>query len=70
MEKEKEGNKWRKVFFVLGVEEKRRWKRTKYLEIENIFFWRRRKMGKEKEENIWRRKIFFFLPLTLTCLYF
>lgn len=31
----------------------------KYLEKENIFLWRRSKAEKEKEENIWRRKLFF-----------
>ena len=29
----------------------------KYLEKESIFLWRRRRMEKEKEENIWRGKM-------------
>ena len=31
----------------------------KYLEKENIILERRRKTEKEKEENIWKRKVFY-----------
>ena len=45
----------------VGGEEKRRRKRRKIFgEGEYLFFWRRIKTEKEKEENIWRRQIFFY----------
>ena len=47
---------FRKICFLL--EEKRR-KKKKENWISKISFWRRRKMEKESEENIWRRKILF-----------
>ena len=43
------------IFFV--VEKKN--VEGKYLEKEKIFLWRRRRMEKEKEENIWRGKTYF-----------
>ena len=53
--------RWRKakktaqltLTFYSGGEEKG----GKYSEKENIFFWRRRKTEKEKDENIWRRSL-------------
>ena len=41
------------LMFYAGGEEKG----GKYLEKENIFFWRRRNIEKEKDENIWRRSL-------------
>ena len=46
------------IIFFAGEKKNREGYGGKYLEKDNTFLRRRRKMEKEKEENIWRRKIF------------
>ena len=47
------------IIFFAGEKKNREGYGGKYLEKDNTFLRRGRKMEKEKEENIWRKKIFF-----------
>ena len=56
---EKAENFWRRNFFCED-KEKGEGKGRRYLEKENVIFVEEKKTEKEIEENIWRRKIYFF----------
>ena len=48
------------IIFFAGEKKNREGYGGKYLEKDNTFLRRRRKMEKEKEENIWRREMFIW----------
>ena len=57
---EKEGKSEKENIFFAEEKKNREGYGGKYLEKDNTFLRRRKKRGKEKEENIWRREIFIW----------